>query len=236
MQRLISREALIMANPFKWMESYLIEKAEEINRCDLDNDNQSNKPHISKADEADIRNFLEKACQIFPIVEIKAFTKPKTIRRETGKDVKAEEKREKTPGLREKVLIAFQDRENVTLLKRSEATFYNESKTICVGCYISKLYEEKQLFWFGLRKNIVDFLQNADKGYLLLGMEGQTRAIALPIKEFSEIKEKLNPTYEKDTNQISFWHMQIFITKGNFELKLQGGQRSDLSQYVFDLE
>jgi len=227
-----------MANPFKWMESYLIEKAEEINRCNLDNDNQSNKPHISKADEADTRNFLEKACQIFPIVEIKAFTKPKTIRRETGKDVKAEEKREKTPGLREKVLIAFQDRENVTLLKRSEATFYNESKTICVGCYISKLYEEKgnQFSWFGPRKKVVNFLQNADKGYLLFGMEGQTKAIVLSIKEFNEIKEKLNTTCDKDTNQVLWWHVRIFITEGNFEIILQGGQRSDLSRYAFDLE
>lgn len=227
-----------MANPFKWMESYLIEKAEEINRCDLDNDSQSNKPHISKADEADIRNFLEKACQIFPIVEIKAFAKPKTIRREADKDVKVEEKREKTSGLREKVLVAFQDRENVTLLERSRATFYDESKTICVGCYISKLYEYggKQSFWFSPSKKVVDFLQNADKGYLLFGMEGQTGAIALSIKEFSEIKEKLNPAYDKDTNQILRWHVRIFVAEGNFELRLQGGQRSDLSRYAFDLE
>lgn len=122
---------------FKWMESYLVEKAGEINRCDLDNENEPNKPHVSRAHEADIKNFLEKACQLFPIVEIKAFIKPKTIQREARKDIKAEEKREKAPGLREKVLVAFQDRENVTLLERSRATFYDESKTICVGCYIS---------------------------------------------------------------------------------------------------
>lgn len=66
-------------------------------------------------------------------------------------------------------------------------------------------------------------------------MEGQTRAIALSIKEFSEIKEKLNPAYDKDTNQILQWHVRIFITEGNFELMLQGGQRSDLSKYVLDL-
>lgn len=223
---------------FKWMESYLIEKAREINHCDLDNDNKPSKPHVSRAHEADIKNFLEKACQLFPIVEIKAFIKPKTIQREAEKNTKVEGKREKAPGLRERVLVAFQDRENITLLERSRATFYDESKTICVGCYISKLYEqgEKQSFWFAPSTRVVDFLQNAEKGYLLFGMEGQTRAVALSIKEFSEIKEKLNPTYVKNTDQILQWHVRIFITGGNFELGLQGGQRSSLSQYVFDLE
>jgi len=223
---------------FKWMESHLIEKAGEINRCDLDNENEPGKPHVSKAHEADIKNFLEKACQLFPIAGIKAFIKPKTIQREAGKDIEVEEKREKAPGLREKVLIAFQDMENITLLERSRATFYDESKTTCVGCYISKLYEhgEKQSFWFAPSSKVVDFLQNADKGYLLFGMEGQAKAVALSIKEFSEIKEKLNPAYDKGTNQITQWHVRIYVTGGSFELGLQRGERRDLSEYAFDLE
>jgi len=234
---LVVENSAFTSTHFKWMESYLIEKAVEINRCDLDNENTPNKPHVPKAEEANIKNFLEKAYQMFPIVEIKAFTKPKTIRQDATEKPDVEKKTEGTLGLRDKVLVAFESRENVKLLKRSRATFYDDSKTTCVGCYTSKLYVRKQKFvWFAPSKKVVDFLEDATQGYLVFGMEKQTNAIAIPINEFSKIKNELNPKYDKDKNEILWWHMKIFITKGNFELRLKGRKRLDLSQYAFDLK
>jgi len=64
----------------------------------------------------------------------------------------------------------------------------------------------------------------------------KTKAIAIPINEFGKIKNELNPKYDKDKNEILWWHMKIFITKGNFELGLKGRKRLDLSQYAFDLK
>jgi len=236
---LVVESSAFTSTHFKWMESYLIEKAVEINRCDLDNENAPNKPHVPKAEEANIKNFLEKAYQMFPIVEIKAFTKPKTIRQDAAENVNPKKETGDTLGLRDKALIAFQNRENVKLLKRSKATFYDESKTIGVGCYISKLHEKwgNQSFWFfAPGKKVVDFLQSTDKGYLLFGLEKQTKVVALPIKKFNEIKEKLNPKYDKNEEQILWWYMKIFKVKGNLEIRLKGGQKIDLSQYAFDLK
>jgi len=141
--------------------------------------------------------------------------------------------------LREKILIAFQDKENVKLLKRSKATFYDEFKTVNVGCYTSKLHEKwgKQSFWFfAPSKKVVNFLQNGSKGYLLFGLEKQTKAVAFPVERFDEIKGKLNPKYDQDRSQILWWYLKIFNVKGNLEIRLKGKQRIDLSQYVFDLE
>ena len=65
---------------FRWMEAYLVEKARENNRCKLNNIVTPIKPQISEADEVDIKNFLKETLQIFPVVEVYAFAKPKIVK------------------------------------------------------------------------------------------------------------------------------------------------------------
>ncbi len=61
---------------FRWMESYLIQQAQEIDRCDLQNSITPRKPQIEETEVVDVKRFLEETIEIFPLVKIGAFVAP----------------------------------------------------------------------------------------------------------------------------------------------------------------
>ena len=225
---------------FRWMEAYLIEKAQEIERCELQNGNTPNKPRISESDEVDTRYFLEEALQMFPIVEVNAFALPKTIGSKKKEKRNGEKKplKENLSEVRNNILASFQERENTNLLKRSAATFYNESKKIRVCCSFSKKYDHitnENLYWFGPSPAWIEFLKGGEKGYLVLGMEEQSKAIALPVKKFDTIKDKLTVSKNKEGG-VGWWHIYILEDRKNFRLRLKRGEEPfDISSYIFDI-
>ena len=223
---------------FRWMEAHLIEQAKEVDRCNLENGNQPKKPKISNSEVVDIEDFLKDTLQMFPIVEINAFTSPKTvsppIEKETNGVKKPRIGKEKVSELREKILDTFQERENVKLLKRSRATFYDKSKTIHVCCAVSKNYPDskRNSYWFAPGNTWFEFLASGEKSYLLFAMEGQSKAVALRFDEFNKMKDNLGTT--KRGNDF-WWHVVIIEENGKFDLKLKGGNTLDISPYLFDI-
>ncbi len=220
---------------FQWMESHLIKRAREIERCDLKAGAIPNKPQVSRPQEVAIKHFLEETLRIFQVVDITALTAPKPVpppsRNGGGKLEK-----EGVSKLRKRILDAFQQKEKVKLLKRSLATFYDESKTIHVGVYVSKMHKDNRAghYRFYPHKRTAEFLQTGDKGYFLFCMEGQHQGISFPIKKFNEIKKKFGSN--KKDGEINWWNMKVFDDNGKFQLKLKGGEILDISQYLIDME
>ncbi len=217
---------------FKWMESDLIQRAKEIKRCDLRNRTTPTKPRIMEADEIVSKQFLEATLPIFQIAEIQAFAIPKIfslpptddkISTKNGKYTKPDIN--ETRELRKKILAAFQQKENVTLLELSPSRYYDQTKTIWVCCLISKYHadESRKNYEFLTDTSRIDFLQNGQKGYFLFGMRGQSKAIAITVDKLKS---------ESAGGTIRQWS-HVSKEKGNFELRLMGGNTLDLTPYLF---
>ena len=101
--------------------------------------------------------------------------------------------------------------------------------------YFKVLRRKEVFFGFPLVRIGLIFYTTRDKGYLLLGMENQTKAIAISIKKFDEIKDKLNIKYNKEKDNIDWWYVEITKIDEIFSLKLKKGETLDLSPYLLDI-
>jgi hypothetical protein len=62
-----------------WLEYALIDRANQVKRCHLDNGNVPQEPALTEAEKADIQAFLKEILQILPLVGLRAFEFPKPV-------------------------------------------------------------------------------------------------------------------------------------------------------------
>lgn len=242
---------------FRWAEAELIENARKIDRCNLQNGNTPQKPKIAKAEEVEIKLFLDKVIQILPVVEINVFSEPKTVKtpftlpsstihipfaspltqEERDQQDKQRLEQDKTPSIQEKVLISLQKTEGIELRKRSRATLYDKTQKIRICCIFSRNHgdESNKSYWFVFHKTQQSFLEGGEKGYLTLCLEGHSQAIKIPIEKIKATTNQLNP--RMDQGEVSGWHIHVIEKEGKFYLKLkEGAEPLDISSYLFNLE
>ena len=63
-----------------WLEWSLIQQAQNIDRCKLDNNVTPNEPILTESEKADTQEFLNEILSILPLVEIRVFEKAKKIK------------------------------------------------------------------------------------------------------------------------------------------------------------
>ena len=62
-----------------WLEYALVERAQRVERCHLENGNTPQEPNLSESEKADCEEFLRKILQILPLVGMRSFEKSKTV-------------------------------------------------------------------------------------------------------------------------------------------------------------
>lgn len=62
-----------------WLEYALLQRANAIQRCHLDNGNAPQEPAMTEAEKADTQGFMKEILQILPLVGLRAFEYPKTV-------------------------------------------------------------------------------------------------------------------------------------------------------------
>ena len=62
-----------------WLEHALIQRAEELRQCRLDNSTSPNEPPLTEFDRADMQVFLGEMLQILPLVGLNSLEKPKVV-------------------------------------------------------------------------------------------------------------------------------------------------------------
>lgn len=62
-----------------WLEWALIQRAQLMDRCKLDNNSTPTEPILTESEKADTKEFLNEILSIFPLVEIRVFEKAKKI-------------------------------------------------------------------------------------------------------------------------------------------------------------
>ncbi len=62
-----------------WLEYALINRAQKVGGCHLDNGNAPQEPALSEAEKADTQAFLKEMLQILPLVGLRVFESPKAV-------------------------------------------------------------------------------------------------------------------------------------------------------------
>ena len=63
----------------QWLEFALVQRAKTAGQCVLDNGNEPQAPGLNEHEEADVSGFLDQMLRILPLVNLRAFEKPKPV-------------------------------------------------------------------------------------------------------------------------------------------------------------
>jgi len=69
-----------------WLEYALIKRADEADRCHLDNGNKPQEPVLTEAEKAETQGFLKEILQILPLAGLRAFEMPRPIATPLARD------------------------------------------------------------------------------------------------------------------------------------------------------
>jgi len=71
-----------------WLEWALVQRAQRVGRCKLDNAASPNEPILTESEKADTRAFLNEILSILPLVQVPVFQQAKKIKADTEEVVK----------------------------------------------------------------------------------------------------------------------------------------------------
>ena len=113
-------------------------------------------------------------------------------------------------GKRDDIISALGTREGVALIRRSRALFWNADHTIRVAVTISKRYARKggPSYWYAYHPQWRDFLDEAQRAYVILGCMDRNEAFAIPADTLHPVLGSLNTTEKEDGS--SYWHLHLY--------------------------
>jgi hypothetical protein len=109
---------------------------------------------------------------------------------------------------RDVIINALGRREQVNLIKRTRALYWDAGHTIRVACTISKRYTKRPgyPYWYGYDEAWEEFLAEGKKSLLVLGCMDLDVAFAVPWGTLQSILDGLNTTHKDDDH---YWHIHL---------------------------
>jgi hypothetical protein len=108
---------------------------------------------------------------------------------------------------RELIVDALNYREEVNLIKRSRALYWDAGHTIRVACTISKRYTKRSYpYWYAHHPAWEDFLAEGKKAFLVLGCMDLAVAFAVPWQILHPVLDGLTTTQKEDS---VYWHINL---------------------------
>jgi len=136
---------------------------------------------------------------------------------------------------RRNILRAIEKINDVKLVKKSRALYWNSDRSIGIACTISKRYFGKNfLYWYAYHPAWQDFLNKTSKGFFVLGGMDLNAAFAIPVEVIQGKLAELNTTTK---NGKTYWHIQIQQTEGgDFRMQCQKtGNHLDLAPHTINI-
>jgi hypothetical protein len=124
---------------------------------------------------------------------------------------------------------------NISLIKKSKASFTTSDKSVYLICAVSKEHERGNTigYWFAFHPHQKDFLSKAKNGYVAFGCGDKSRILLFPAKEFTQLLENMYTTQKGDR---FYWH--VHITRNNRDLVLhfkKGNKNINITQNAYCL-
>ena len=112
------------------------------------------------------------------------------------------------------IIDALGKRESVTLIKNSQAKYWDSTHKVRSVITISKKYEHgsssqyEHGYWYAYHPNWSNFLQGGDKSYFVLGCMDLNIAFTIPQQVIEKYLEYFNITQKKDKASM-YWHIYM---------------------------
>ncbi|RYD68598.1 MAG: hypothetical protein EOP58_00105 [Sphingomonadales bacterium] len=133
---------------------------------------------------------------------------------------------------REQIVEALAERENVALVRKSRALYWNAHHDTRVACSISKRYEGGSPYWYAFHPAWDDFLSEGTRSFFVLGCMDRSEAFVIPVDELKPLLPFLNTTTTKEGS--TYWHIHLVERASGVEMLVP--KRSDnLSVQAFAL-
>jgi len=118
--------------------------------------------------------------------------------------------------------------------RKTKTNFESDDGKIGICCAISKRYENSyQPYWYALHPKWIDFMEDHNEGYFVLGCMDRSEAFCIPISIIIENLENLNST---KTENKHYWHIKLIEEDGSIKLYMsKNGIKIDLSKYSIGL-
>jgi hypothetical protein len=98
----------------------------------------------------------------------------------------------------------------INLVKESRTIYKCPEKDLAVTCLVSKIYEKKNQFWFGIRTHQIEYLRKSSESLFLFGCNYGDRIENFLIPA-SEILERLNQFNSSELEgKPPYWHIHIY--------------------------
>ena len=117
----------------------------------------------------------------------------------------------------------------VQMVRKSRTSYQASEKELRIVSLVSRDYEQrsdspdpkKGSFWYGLRDYQKEFIDEVQKGYLILGCGNPQNMLVIPSAEVSKWLDQLNTTVK--SNGTIHWHFHVFRTGEKYYLEPKQG-------------
>jgi hypothetical protein len=133
---------------------------------------------------------------------------------------------------REAILSAFAVQNDVRLVRKTRATYWDDTKAVRAVCTISKRYSGRTPYWYAYHPSWNTFLQAGGKGYFILGCTDLSIAFVIPVEAITPLLSNLHITEKQ--NDTKYWHIKIIEQKNEYFI-LVPNQSSNLALKQFEL-
>jgi hypothetical protein len=133
----------------------------------------------------------------------------------------------------------FGEIHNVSLSKKTRTMYKGHDDRVRIVSLVSRDYEKREespnsskgSFWYGLRDYQKQFIEEVEKGYLVLGCGSADEMLVIPSTTVDPWLERLN-TSAKSTGTIH-WHLHVFRVGEQYYLEpKQGFERIDITDFM----
>jgi hypothetical protein len=133
---------------------------------------------------------------------------------------------------RSQIIRKFEEKFEVQLRKRTEATFVDDEAGVRAVCTMSKWYPQSEAYWYAFHSHQDSFLGESNRGFVVLGMMDLNVAVVLPLKVIRDTLQYLSTTEPENGQQ--YWHLNI-ARRSDGKLMLHRARGADpvpLDQYL----
>jgi hypothetical protein len=125
---------------------------------------------------------------------------------------------------REDVVAAIARKEAVSLVKKSRALYWNAKRDVRAACAMSKRYTGKNQapYWYAYHPQWDTFLEDADRGFFVLGCMDADVAYAIPHGTMKQLLPLLHTTSSKPGG--SYWHVHLVERPGGLAMSVPKGE------------
>ena len=121
------------------------------------------------------------------------------------------------------------------LVRRSQAIYRSYDHRTTVVCLTSSERDKGGYldYWFGLRINQKNMLEDAEKAYVALGCGSKNKIILIPYSDFNKWLDDMSTTGEE--GYIRHWHIVVVEKGSGFSLRLKTGRQDvELTGYMLN--